>query len=91
MASLVHGAYEVTMGKTVLYALNGQPLLWYEDAPEPYRRSEIGFQPPHAREKHDPNRPPPSYEPVQASCHCECDEDAEAITLDFESVTPAKP
>lgn len=38
------------MGKTVLYAIDGTPLLWYVDKPLPYRRTTAGFQPPESRE-----------------------------------------
>ena len=78
------------MGKTVFYARDGSPLLWYEDEAPPYRRTTAGFRPPQ-ESPNDAPRPVVPAEPVEASCSCQCPDDAEALTLDPEEKQVAEP
>lgn len=71
------------MGAPVLYDVHGEPLLWILDPEPPYRRNQMGFQPPVARESKDVVAigSTGQFEPDEETCDCQCDCEAEGIVI----------
>jgi hypothetical protein len=72
------------MGRTLFEDLDGEPLLYIVDPDPPYRRNNIGFAPPEARETYGTPRPSGSDQPVETCACCAVGEDAEAIAVDLD-------